>query len=302
MRAGHDDDPAVQRRRLRIELRRLRQHANLTQRDVALAVDWPTSKVIRIEAGDEAISADDLAALLSHYGLVEQSRLNELFQMAHAARGGSWADFRDVHSGAFVSYLEFEASARILRFYATLLVPGILQTEDYAMAVLLRAGQASAPVNEPADRSVVETADRRWRVRQLRQEIHEQPEPPNMFFVLDEAVVWRRIGSAIVMRQQLERLKEYQRRSYVTIRIVPFAAGAYPGMARPFVILDFLSPTDNELLYLENADQRETHLRDDPDETGEYIDLFLRLEDFALDEEQSMNMLDDAIADLRRTD
>jgi len=278
----------------------LRQYANLTQRDVALAVNWPTSKIIKIEAGDEIISTDDLTVLLSYYGVVESTRLNGFFEMARRARYESWKDFRDVHSGAFVSYLEFEPSARVIRFYETLLVPGILQTEEYARAVLVNTAQPPALTDEPTDRAARVAADRRWLVRRRRQEIHERPDPPKMFFVLDEAVVRRHVGGPAVMRRQLERLKEFSGRPYITIRILPFALGAYPGMTRPYVILDFLSPTDNELLYLEDPDQRSPRLHDDPDEVGEYIDLFLRLEEFAFDEEQSVDLLDDAVAALRK--
>jgi len=120
-----------------------------------------------------------------------------------------------------------------------------------------------------------------------------------MFFVLDEAVIRRRVGGTEVMREQLARLLEWQRRPHITLRILPFELGAYPGMRRPFMMLDFLSPSDDELLYLEDVDEDESTLQDSPEKTGFFIDLFLRLEERALAAQDSCRLIEAAIREMR---
>jgi transcriptional regulator with XRE-family HTH domain len=120
-------DPAVQRRRLQIELRKHRQEAGKTQREVAEAMDWSPSKVIRIEKGQVGISRNDLRALLEYYGLTDARTFETLLDMAKdAGRQGTWADYRGVVDPGFLNYLEFESSAWIIRNYESDFVPGLV--------------------------------------------------------------------------------------------------------------------------------------------------------------------------------
>jgi transcriptional regulator with XRE-family HTH domain len=155
------DDPAVLGRRLRADLRRLRDKAERTQREFELAKDWSLSKVIRIENGSVGISANDLRVLLPYYGISDQAEINRFIEAAKVARKDPWAEFRDVHSPAFLSYLNFESSAKRVLQYEPALVPGLLQTEEYADATL-----AGVYLFEP------KSANRRWAARQRRQELH----------------------------------------------------------------------------------------------------------------------------------
>jgi transcriptional regulator with XRE-family HTH domain len=285
MAAGYDD-PAVQRRRLRVELKKARQDAGKTQQQVAEAMDWSVSKLVRIENSQVTISRNDLRALLELYEITDKRKIDTLLEVARIAREESWSDFREVLSPAFLMYLAFESSAWIIRHYQPFFVPGVLQTEEYAWAVQTEASGASP-----------QTAERRWVARQRRQKLHERDKPPKMFFILDEAVIRRPVGGPGVMRRQLQRLKDSIAEDHISLQILPLGVGAYEGMGVPFVLLEFQNPNDDDVLYLEHAIDRMT--RDDPDETGPYLTRFLNLEKkIALSPTDSEALLDRVISEI----
>lgn len=280
------DDPAVQRRRLRGELRNLRNQAGLTQRQVAEALDWSTSKLIRIENGDQGISTTDLRALLDELGVTDAEQRSQLSEIARTARREPWSDFKDVLNTAYRRYLGFESSSSLLRNYEPQLVPGLLQTEEYARVVL-------SETYEQEKRDI----DRIWEARQRRQELHDRDDPPKMFFVIDETVIRREVGSRGVMRRQLEQLRERSDQRHISLRVLPFSAGAHAGMIGPMVILEFPDTEDNDLVYLEGPDSGFT-FRDELDVTTRYIETFYKLEDKALSEEETQELLDQRIDEL----
>jgi transcriptional regulator with XRE-family HTH domain len=283
------EEPAVRRRRLRAELRKLRLETNLTQRDVAEAMDWSTSKVIRIENGTVGISVNDLRALLDYYGVTEKQRVDSFLDMARSVRRDrreSWSEFRDVVSPEFSTYLSFESSASTRRNFEPLLVPGLLQTEDYARAVLADTYQFTG-----------RDIDQAWQVRLRRQEVHEREKPPRMWFVLDEAVIRRKVGRGNTMRRQLEQLKEWSSADHITLWVVPFSAGAHPGLRGPFVVLEFAEAGDDDLVFLEHA-TGDTTTRDNPEETGPYLEVFYALERVALSEDDSVALIDEVMKEL----
>jgi transcriptional regulator with XRE-family HTH domain len=277
-------DPTVQRRRLRVELKRARQDADKTQRDVAEAMDWSTSKLIRIENGDVKITRNDLKALLDYYGVTDERRVTDLTDMARKAREDPWSDFRDVHTAPFLQYLGYESSAWIIRDSTIAWVPGLLQIEEYNSALQREVfGEKQ------------EVAERRWDARQRRQGLHERDDPPQMFFIFDESVIRRQVGGPGVMRRQLQRIRELSAERHVTTQILPFSAGGHAGLNGPFTILEFRDPSDDHVLFLEQAGDRTT--RDDPDETALYLERFYELEKVALSRDETLEMLDAAIAD-----
>lgn len=268
-------DPTVQRRRLRNELRRARDAAGLKQAEVAKAMDWSPSKLIRIEGGQVSISTNDLRALLSYYGVKEQGRVNALLDLAKSARGPSVYDqYDDVLKAGFKQYLAYEGSATIIRQYDPMLITGLLQTEEYARVIL-----------QDTFELVGVQQDRVWAVRQHRQEVHDRDVPPDMYFVIDESSLRRNAGGVKVMRHQLERLREYAAADHVTLRVLPFSAGAHPGMAGNFVLLEFDDVNLRNLVHLESLDQ--ITIRDDVDLIAGYNDRFARLEELALSPEDS---------------
>ena len=234
--------PVVQRRRLRTELRKARHEVGLTQEQVADAMDWSLSKVIRIEAGTVGISTTDLKALLSYYQVGDPDLINELVALARAARERSWwSVYRDVAPPGVLQLIGYEAASYIIRNFETLLIPGLLQTEDYARAV----------VPSLEEGATAERVDTLVEIRMRRQEQVDRDDPPLMFFILDEAAVRRLVGSRDVMRRQIHYLSEMAAKPNITIEIVPFTAGTHPGLRGPFVIIEFADPGDDDVLYLE---------------------------------------------------
>jgi transcriptional regulator with XRE-family HTH domain len=279
-------DPTVQRRLLRNELRRARTAAKLKQADVAKAMDWSPSKIIRIESGQVGISSNDLRALLTHYGVKDKAQVANLLEMAKSSRSGSFYDqYTDVVKEGFRDYLAFEASASVIRQYDPILISGLLQTEEYARAIL-----------EFAYETDENGVDRRWAVRQHRQELHEREDPPEMRFIIDEAALARRVGrsaSPKLMQHQIERLREYADEPHVVLQVMPFYAGAHPGMAGSFVLLEFDDPNLDDLVHLESVDS--VTIKDDSDAIARYGDRYQKLEDLALSEEDSKTFLEEYI-------
>jgi transcriptional regulator with XRE-family HTH domain len=281
-------DPSIQRKRLRTELRRAREAAGMRQGDVAKAMDWSPSKLIRIEGGQVNISTNDLRALLNHYEIKDSRRTTNLLELAKTSRGTSFYDqYNAVLKPGFREYLAYEGLASVIRQYDPVLIPGALQTEEYARAILEDSAGLSADGIESA-----------WAVRQHRQEaVHEREDPPEMSFVLDEAVLRRMVGGGSrTMVRQLERLKEYAASPNITLRVLPFAVGAHPGMSGNFILLEFDQADLDDLVHLESVD--DITIRDDAEQIARYLDRFERLEALSLSPEDSVVFLDKLIAEM----
>jgi transcriptional regulator with XRE-family HTH domain len=215
----------------------------LTQEQVAKAMDWSLSKVIRIENGSVGISTNDLKALLRLYQASDTERTDELVALAKASRERSWwsgGAYRGVASQAVLQLIGYESAAFINRNFEPLLVPGLLQTEEYANIV----------IEEFEGPRHLETL---VEIRMRRQDLLDRADPPLFFFILDEAVVRRQIGGKAVMRRQIQRLLEVADRPNVTVEVVPFSVGVHPGLKGPFVVIEFPDAEDDDVLYLESA-------------------------------------------------
>ena len=282
-------DPTVQRRLLRSELRRARNTAGLKQADVAKAMDWSPSKLIRIESGQVSISSNDLRALLAHYEVKDKTRVATLLELAKSSRASSFYDqFAANLKDGFRDYLAFEASASVIRQYDPILISGLLQTEEYARAILQHAYEV-AP----------DGVERQWTARQHRQELHDREDPPEMRFVVDEAAIARRVGrSGKTILRQIERLREYADEPHIILQVIPFTAGAHPGMAGSFVLLEFDDPNLDDLVHLESVDS--VTIKDDSELIAQYGDRYQKLEDLSLSEQDSKTFLEEYI-DGRRT-
>jgi transcriptional regulator with XRE-family HTH domain len=280
-----DQDPTVQRRRLRMELRKARDAAGLKQTDVARAMDWSPSKLIRIESGQVGISTNDLKALLGYYGVKDMARVNAMLELARSTRGASFYDqFADFLKPGLKEYLAYEASASVIRQYDPVLIPALLQTEEYGRAILEYAAGYGP-----------ETVDRAWAVRQHRQELHDRADPPDMLFVLDEVALQRDVGRGQLMRHQLERLREYAAQPHVSLQVLPFSRGAHPGMMGNFILLEFADPSLDDLVHLESIN--EVTIRDDAQLMARYMERFLKLEEIALSPEETNDLLERLITD-----
>lgn len=275
-------DSAAMRRRLRIELRRSRTAAKLTQREVADALEWSPSKVIRIESGQVGISVTDLRALAGLYSVDDAAKLAELETLARGSRRQPFADYRDVIGADTIKFFGLEASASLIRHVQPLVVPGPLQTEDYTRALLHAYGVETKVIDR-----VVES-------RRERQELLYRTDPPQVFTILDEAVLRRQVGGPSVMNRQLQHLVALADRPHVTIQIVPFTAGAYRAIQGPFVHLEFPDVSDPDVVFLDGQRDTATFI-DDPAITGEYQESFIALEDLASSPDQLPSYVDRAI-------
>ncbi|MEV0391815.1 helix-turn-helix domain-containing protein [Polymorphospora rubra] len=232
--------PTVRRRRLGAELRRRRDDAGVTIEMVAERLDCSSSKISRIETGHTSATPRDVADMLAIYGVVGPEG-EELVQIAREARQkGWWHPYSTVLTGAYVG---LEAAAHSVRAYEQQVVPGLLQTGDYAKA-MIRSARPDITAEE---------VERRVRVRLQRQSLLTQDDPIEVWVVLDEAVVSRPVGGDEVMRAQLARLVEAADLPNVTLQILPFEVGAHAGMDGTFTILDFAEARDPGVVYAENA-------------------------------------------------
>ncbi|HWC83354.1 MAG TPA: helix-turn-helix transcriptional regulator [Pseudonocardiaceae bacterium] len=276
--------PVAQLRQLRTVLRKEREARGLTQKAVADALDWSTSKVIRIEKGPVGISVTDLKALLLQYRVTDEHRVDELVSMARRAKQpGWWDEYRAYFRPQFISFLGLEASSIRIRQLQNLTVPGLLQTAGYARNVLM-----ASYTNDP------ERTDRGVTVRLRRQEILESEET-EFFFVLDESVLLRQVGDAEVMREQLRHLVELAARPNISIQILPFSAGRHRAMNSSFEIFE-LSEEDNDYAMISERPLQD-ELYDEPSpETREYVQMFMELEHLALPVAESVQLIEKVIA------
>jgi len=283
-------DPTLYRRRLRSELRKAREAAGMTQRDVAEAMDWSPSKLIRIESGAVNISTNDLRALLGHYN-VGSDRTNTLVNIARAAREGvsRWNIYKDVATPELIAFLGYESSAAISREFDPVLVPGLLQTEEYARTVLKLFNSENPQRVDPLVDLRVE-----------RQELLVREPAPKLHFIMDEAVIRRAVGGRDIMRRQLRHLQEVAEYPNVTIRVVPFEHGLYSNQWVPYILFEFPNSEDGDVLYVENP-QGEYIIRENSAEEKDkgsspayYLETFWELEQVAR-REDTQNFLEDAL-------
>ncbi|WOT37009.1 helix-turn-helix domain-containing protein [Streptomyces coeruleorubidus] len=263
---------ALQRLRLRTELRKARQTANLTQREVAAAMEWSSAKLIRIEAGEVGISVNDLRSLLAFYGIDDRQRIDELLALARSSRKMPFTEYRDLYDKDFLQFLALEQAAWITRQYGPLVIPGTLQTEEYMRAVM-RAFDPHA---------TEEVIDRAVEGRTARQEVLEDTEGRGFFYVLDESVLRRVCGGNSVMRKQLEHIADLSTRPNITIKILPFSSGAHPGILGPFTVFEFQAEEMENALFVEDS-RGNTFAVNSAEETRRYLERFWELEDLSVD-------------------
>ncbi|MCQ9132450.1 helix-turn-helix domain-containing protein [Streptomyces hilarionis] len=238
--------PAVRRRKLGAELRTLRAQAGLTSGEAARLVGWHQSKVSRIETGTSGSKPADVRLLLDAYGVTDE-RLRELMlDLAGAGGGGGrdhwWHAYRGVLPPAYRDFISLEAQASAMRTLETSVVPGLLQTAEYARAV---TSAAVGGVEEEQLDTLVE-------VRLARQDVLRAQPPLELNAVLDEAVLRREVGGPEVMARQLGRLAEAARLPQVRLQILPFSAGAHIGVTGPFVIFSFSRTSDLDVVVLDH--------------------------------------------------
>jgi hypothetical protein len=233
--------PTVQRLVLGGHLRRLREDAHITTERAAVVIRGSHSKISRMEHGRVAFKERDIADLLTLYGVSDGEEREVLLKLARGANTpGWWQTYSDILPHWVEPYFGLEAAASFIREYELQFVPGLLQTEAYARAVI-RLGTA------PTEDEVA----RRTRARVSRQEILRRQDPPKIWAVLDEGALLREIGGPEVMKEQLEHLINMCDHPAVTLQILPFSAGAHRAMGGPFTILRYTEPDLRDVVYIE---------------------------------------------------
>jgi transcriptional regulator with XRE-family HTH domain len=260
--------PTVRRRRLADELRRLREESGKSAAEVARTLRWGDTKPLYLENRHaERPDPHDVARLCGVYGVSDEQR-DELVQLAEDSRvQGWWAPYKGKLPRDYTTYIGLEAETFKIETFEPLILPGLLQTEEYAHALILQ-GRAQHGAPEVA---------RRVKVRTERQKILTGNDPAHLWAIVDEAAIRRVVGGPQVMRAQLEYLLELSELPHVTLQVVPFNAGAHPGVAGSFSILKFRDPRDAPTAYIETiAGQL---FVEKEQEVAEYSDAFARLKD-----------------------
>ncbi|MFD8719091.1 helix-turn-helix domain-containing protein [Streptomyces sp. NPDC059629] len=275
--------PAVRRRKLGAELRMLRTGAGLTSGEAARLVGWHQSKVSRIETGASGVKPADVRLLLDAYGVIEGQLRELLLVLAGsedtAGRHHWWHAYRGVLPPTYRDFISLESQASAMRTLETSVVPGLLQTPEYARAVTRVA----------ADGLDDEALDALVEVRLARQDVLRNEPPLELSAVLDEAVLRREVGGPGVMARQLERLVEAARLPQVRLQVLPFAAGAHVGITGPFVIFSFPSTSDLDVVVL---DQLTSSLYlERKEDLQAYAEAFNTLQIHALSPEDSLDYI-----------
>jgi transcriptional regulator with XRE-family HTH domain len=273
--------PLMLRRRLRSELRAARLKRDLTQDQVAKAMDWSLSKMNRIEKAKTGISTNDLKALLPFYGITDEKRTKELLDLARASRQPPWwQQYSDVAPATLLELIDYESAASVVNQFEPMFVPGILQTEEYATALLrvLYGGESS-----------VERVPALVDLRTRRRELLAGGGAARFSFVLDESVIRRTAGTPDVTSRQLVHLASLADLPNVSIRVVPFAAGLHSGMRGAFKIIEFDDAPDENIVFLEGP--HGDLIREDPGEVKSYLATFKRITEIALAPSESIDLL-----------
>ena len=276
----------VPRRRLGAELRRWRRKAELTQAEAAEVLDSSASRITRLEGGRISIKRHEVDLLCRHYGMPEEI-IKALVGLAAETNSKGWYHaFGDLIPVNFDVYIGLEGLASELRSYESELVPGLLQTEDYAEAIMRADG--STPEGDLA---------RRITLRMKRQELLNRPVPIRAEFILNEAVLRRPVGGRRVMAGQLRKINHIGELPNVKVRVLPFSAGLHLGlMAASFVLLDFADEDDIPIVYIDGF-AGDLYL-DKPHENKRYRYAWANLELTAADEDASREMITQAAEEL----
>jgi hypothetical protein len=239
---GSGSGPIVLRMLLGAHLRSLREAQGISREDAGWEIRASDSKISRMELGRVSFKERDVADLLTLYRVDDDEERNRLLALTREANTpGWWHRYGDVLPDWFQSYVGLEAAAALIRTYEVQFIPGLLQTRDYARAVVL-LGHGRAPAEE---------IERRVDLRMARQRLVTRPGPPQLWAVVDEAVLRRPIGGLEVMRAQIEALIEVTTLPNVRLQVVGFEVGGHAAAGGSFSILRFPDQDLPDVVYVE---------------------------------------------------
>jgi transcriptional regulator with XRE-family HTH domain len=271
--------PTVRRRRLGQELRQLREAAGLNIEEVAQRLEVSPAKISRIETGRVGVRPRDVSDLLDQYAIHGTHRDNLLTLTREARQHGWWRSYIDVLSEATEIWVGLETEAAGIRLYEVQLIPGLLQTSEYARAVL-RAHYRSEQSPEQIEQRV--------KLRMTRQQLVIEQNNTPIWAVLDEAVLRRQIGSAETMQSQYRRLLEFSEEYNITIQVLPFDAGVYSGAPVGFWVMQLAKP-DPEVVVIEHRGG--VLYLEGSEEVAAYTQVFDRIRATAKSPEESLSFI-----------
>jgi transcriptional regulator with XRE-family HTH domain len=274
--------PTVRRRRLALELRRLREAAKLTCEEVADLLECSASKISRVETGRVSVSPRDVRDMLEIYGVPPDQR-DGWVQLARESRQqGWWHAYADTVQPHYATYLGMESAASEIRIYRINHIPGLLQTEEYARAMIADTGGSSDD-------------DRRFAILAERQR-QARASAPRLWVVIDEAALRRQVGGPDIMRAQIEYLREVSSAPNTFLQVVPFRGEAHAASDSPFTILSFPDRMDANVVCLRYPTG--VLWVEDLAEVDRYHVFFHHLQAAALSFDDSANLMMSALKDL----
>ncbi|MBB4777841.1 helix-turn-helix domain-containing protein [Actinomadura livida] len=234
--------PTVLRMLVGAQLRRFREAAGISTEAAGYEIRASHSKISRMELGRVGFKERDVADLLTLYGVTDPERREPLLELAEYANvPGWWQEYGDVVPGWFEPYLGLEQGAVVVRVYEVQEVPELLQTADYARALIaVRHPEASG-----------DEVERRVELRMRRRRVFDRPDPLKLWAILDEAALRRVVGGAETMRAQIRYLIEMAGRPNITLQVLPFSVGGHAAEGGPMTLLRFAEPDLPDVVYLE---------------------------------------------------
>ncbi|WP_405409312.1 helix-turn-helix domain-containing protein [Streptomyces decoyicus] len=276
--------PTARRRRLAIELKKLREDHGLTCNQVGESLDWSGSKVNRMETGQGRVQPSDVDALCRFYNTGDE--LRELLKglAKHSKMRGWWHAYGSAVPTWFSVYVGLEQAACSLRTYEAEFVPGLLQTADYARELHRATAQPS-----PDD------VEQMIAVRMERQALLTGPHAPDLWAILHESVLRHAIGNGDVMQAQFERLLKMAQLKNVTVQVLPFDSGSYPATGA-YTMLGFPEQEDPDIVYRDGL--TDAVYLEQPSDIAQYAKAFDNLRALSLSPQQSSALITEAMQGL----
>ncbi|MEU4829074.1 helix-turn-helix transcriptional regulator [Streptosporangium sp. NPDC023615] len=280
-----ENNPTLRRRRLGGRLRELRKAAGLTVEQAAEALLCTPSKISRIENAQRGASQRDVRDLCAAYGIEDEELIEQLMTLAREIRKpGLKYEHGDLGNDMLYTYMELEAGAASITEFQTAFFPGLLQTEDYARAL----------IHGLLPRMESDVLERRVAARMARQRaLLERADPPRYWTFIDEAVLHRRVGNLEIMTAQMEHVLVVAEKRHVTLQVVPFDKGAYMGAGSPFVFLEMGEGTGSDVVYIEILVRNEYFER--PDDLKVHREAIDQIRATALDPKDSLKCIKEMI-------
>ncbi len=271
--------PTVRRRRLAATLVRLREDAGRKPDEAAQRIGCHRTKISRIENAQLGISLGELRDLLTFYGVDDPAYVEELVALARRGREPGWVQRASLARPSYPDFIGYEETADYIRSFQNMLVAGLLQTPDYARAVI----QARPSTLGKAEVDALVTA------RIERQEVLNRADPPRLCVIEGESALRVQVGGAAIMSRQLVRLSEMAEQPHIDLQILPDRAGAHAGLMGSFVLFSFPTSAFSDVVCVEH--RTGTLYMETPDETNEYTLIFDSLRSIALSPADSLDMI-----------